>query len=282
MHQTPQASCPAHTPRAISAPPLRHLSPLTRPAFSLIELVISIAVVAVLIGLLLPLLTLARSTSLTTVCQNNLRQIGMGYQGYLQDHERFPGPDTTARFGGPEWNYGGVDFVGGERVPVVSASRPINAYLSAPALEDRERVAQVFHCPADRGVSPGTPLPGQPLTWDQGLAHVPLFNRFGTSYLANPALSDRSRALGPLAPREPVRLAELAVSTSRLLVAGDPVWHLATRETRAADDPAIADLSWHADRATGNMLAADGSVRFVTYDGPEGPGYTLTPFPVDR
>ncbi len=274
MNQTPDPTSPAPTPRAVPTRP-------AAPAFSLVELVISVAVVAVLIGLLLPLLTLARSTSLTTVCQNNLRQIGIGYQGYLQDHERFPSP-TGARFGGPEWGYGGVDFVGEQRVPVVSASRPINAYLSTPALEDRERVAQVFHCPADRGVAPGTPLPGQPLTWDQDLAHIPLFDRFGTSYLANPTLADRSRTLGPLAPREPVRLAELAVSTSRLLVAGDPVWHLATREIRDTNDPALADLSWHAEKATGNMLAADGSVRFVTYDGPEGPGYTLTPFPADR
>jgi hypothetical protein len=213
-----------------------------------------------------------RTRIATTVCRNNLRQIGIGYQGFLQDHGAFPSADDAG-----EWSYGGVEFVGTARTPVVPDSRPINAYLAGPSTADRARAAEVFRCPADRGVSSGTPLPGQPLTWSDEDAHVPLFDRFGTSYLANAGLSDRSRIFGPTADREPIHAAEIAVATSRLLVAGDPVWHLATRPNADPGDPAIADLSWHTERAAGNMLAADGSVRFVEFAGIESSAYTLSP-----
>ena len=255
-----------------------------RSAFSLLELLICLAIVAVLVGLLLPLLHHARGASLVTVCQSNLRQVGVGYQGYLQDFERFPAEPAVERGGEaatPEWHYGGVDYVGAGRVPVVTAARPINAYITGGDAGDQVRSALVFRCPADRGVSAGTPLPGKPVTWDDADANTPLFERFGTSYLANPLLSDRARAFGePFAmdtEPEPVRLQEIAVSTSRLLVAGDPVWHAATREAGSADASAIDDLSWHTARARGNFLAADGSVRTTVFDGPETAGYTLTP-----
>jgi len=250
-------------------------------AFSLVELLISLAVVLVLISMLLPLLHHARATSLVTVCQSNLRQIGMGYQGYLQDFERFPGV-TDAR-ASAEWRYGGVEFLGDERVPVIAADRPINAYLAPTTNTDLLRTAHVFRCPADRGVAQGTALPGQPLTWDDADAHVPLFERFGTSYLANPRLSDRNRALGlpsdsSVAP-EPLHVQEISVATSRLLVAGDPIWHHATLETRTDDDPALSDLSWHTAPRHGNALTADGSVRYLAFDGPESNSYTLLAAP---
>jgi len=270
--------------RRTPANPVRGHGP-PRAAFSLLELVISLAVVAVLISILLPLLHHARSASLVTVCQSNLRQVGMGYQGYLQDFERFPADHADA-----EWGYGGAEFVGEQRVPVIAADRPINAYIApgraASTHADDVRTALVFRCPADRGVAAGTPLPGLPLTWNDADAHVPLFDRFGTSYLANPLLSDRARALAlpselGAAP-EPVRTQEIAVSFSRLLVAGDPVWHAAARETTAPDDPALDDLSWHTDRASGNFLAADGAVRYTSFDGPDTPAYTVRPVPTPR
>lgn len=260
--------------------PSTHAEHRARRAFSLIELVISLAVVAVLISLLLPLLHHARAASLVTVCQSNLRQIGLGYQGYLQDFERFPASPDGSRTTS-EWHYGGVEFLGEGRVPVIAADRPINAYIAPEGDADLLRSALIFRCPADRGVSAGTPLPGQPLTWTDADAHVPLFERFGTSYLANPLLSDRARALGvpaePGAAPEPLHVQEIAVATSRLLIAGDPVWHAATREPSATSEHAVDDLSWHTARARGNMLAADGSVRYAAFAKGELASYTLSP-----
>jgi prepilin-type N-terminal cleavage/methylation domain-containing protein len=56
-------------------------------AFSLLELLVVIGVIAVLIGLLLPALFKARKASDRTQCLSNLHQIAAAYQAYLQEHQ---------------------------------------------------------------------------------------------------------------------------------------------------------------------------------------------------
>lgn len=54
------------------------------PAFTLIEILVSIAVVAVLIAILVPALAAARTNSRMTKSLANLRQIGVGFESYLR------------------------------------------------------------------------------------------------------------------------------------------------------------------------------------------------------
>ena len=60
-------------------------------AFTLIELLVVIAIIAILAALLLPALTRAKQRAQRTACLANLKQIGVSFALYLNDHEaRFP------------------------------------------------------------------------------------------------------------------------------------------------------------------------------------------------
>lgn len=58
-----------------------------RRAFSLIELLVVISVVALLLSILLPSLRKARDTAVRISCASNLRQIGLGMNMYLDDND---------------------------------------------------------------------------------------------------------------------------------------------------------------------------------------------------
>ena len=54
--------------------------------FTLIELMVVIAILGILISILLPALSIAKEYVKSTVCMNNLRQIAMGYRNYMHDN----------------------------------------------------------------------------------------------------------------------------------------------------------------------------------------------------
>ena len=78
---------------------LRERNPMTskrRIRFTLIELLVVISIIAILAGMLLPALALAREKARRASCASNLRNIGMSMRLYAQSFDDYFPPEDNA------------------------------------------------------------------------------------------------------------------------------------------------------------------------------------------
>ena len=122
--------------------------PSRRRAFTLVELLVVVGIVALFAALLLPAMARARASAGDVRCKSNLRQIGVAVRLYLQDNRmRFPDHKT---FGG--WGF--MRRLAGERDPDLPGSKPEkygwSALLDRGGYLSAERDGEVWVCPRAR------------------------------------------------------------------------------------------------------------------------------------
>ena len=86
-----------------------HSHPSTRrPGFTLIELMVIVAIVAIGLALLLPAVQSAREEARLVQCKDNLKRLGLALHSYHETHDRFPYSSTYSGVAEPTpahtWN----------------------------------------------------------------------------------------------------------------------------------------------------------------------------------
>ncbi len=111
----------------------------TLRAFTLIELLIVVAIIGLLLSLMLPALGSARNAARTVICGSNLRQMMLALQQYTDDHDGFVFPFREDLPNGKLWWYGfessSSPTTEGQRVLDRSRSRLWPYYAVADSIE---------------------------------------------------------------------------------------------------------------------------------------------------
>jgi len=129
-----------------------------RGAFTLVELLVVIAITAILAALLLPTLTKAKGKASQVACQNNVRQLQLGWLMYANDFADSLPPNSTGTGAGesaenPGWVAGCMwlnSDVGEDLTDSTNTDFLVGAeYASFGSIGGYVKTAAVYHCPAD-------------------------------------------------------------------------------------------------------------------------------------
>ena len=203
--------------------------------FSLIELLVVLAIFAILISLLQPALISSLNYARTVKCQNNLKQFGTALQLYMSDHSDFyPLTSNWGNLAGPK---GSMRIHGGFTLP---ENRPLNPYL--------DQATNISECPSDKGDS---------LHVRGENSFINCYREWGLSYLGQWRF-DWHRVKHVFDNIIPVSFHEITSTHNKLILADWP-WHpnRILAETRS---------QWHSsDSRSFNTLFADGHAKLFEF-----------------
>ncbi|MBI1336160.1 MAG: prepilin-type N-terminal cleavage/methylation domain-containing protein [Phycisphaera sp.] len=163
-----------------------------RPAFTVIELMVTITIIVILLAILVPLLGSSRKAARVAACVSNVGNIGQGMAMYVKDNrDIFPLGWSNAS----EWNCVGIK------------GSPLQRYLGSES--------NVAHCPLDVGSSE---IPA-----NQVFNDTTSLNTFRSSYrfLATPASGTINAVVGvyPVSGR---RFSEFSYPSKKVVISGSP------------------------------------------------------------
>ena len=144
----------------------------TANAYTLVEILVAVAIMSVLIAILLPAVQKARESARQMQCRNNLRQLALAIHNYLDVNQTFPintsynttlGPSQPTR----SWLQG--------ILPHVDQGNTASQILSGGTFSQNKHVAResiaAFHCPSDSHGGRATNFPDLPVDWELGVTN---------------------------------------------------------------------------------------------------------------
>lgn len=217
---------------------------MRRRGFTLVEIVVVLAIVMFLAALLLSVFGRVRHKVRQTTCASNLRQIGLGVMMYMQDSEdRYPRGGDPTDINTDAWN----NAFNGEFAADAKALRPLPLVLQ-PYIKNSE----IWRCPADTGFDyTDTKIP-IPLK-----ARPSSFDVFGTSYYYRTELTLRRRRNLVAYEAQPP-YTEHGAAEINMIFDGKGTWH------GDGQGDNIKSEEWRKGRY--NVLMADGHVTYMTAD----------------
>ncbi len=156
-------------------------------AFTLIECLVVISIIALLAALMLPTLAKSKGVARSTVCKGNLKQLQQAWLQYAHDNDDSLPPNISRRVEFDQVNVKG-SWVLGNSVMDTNADN-----LKKGVLYPYVRAAAVYHCPADRSTVRERPDLARTRSYSMSLwLNVDLVS-FGDADLATKASSNQHK-----------------------------------------------------------------------------------------
>ncbi len=265
---------------------LRHRS---SRAFTLIEMLVVVAIIALLVAILLPSLSKARQAARVTLCLSNLRSIGSASTMYMSDNRDWlpvgPPDKLYWRYQKNGRTFTSRSFVsnarpypysnchwGGRRAEQVHGNdpetfnRPLTRYLYPKSSLDNEM--PLFQCPGDTELTNDnfTKLKRSfsDIRKDQSIYEI-----CGNSYYNNPWLDSTMEEK------------RHALVTSRVVLYEDAVFFIDKRRYGNEGSefylPAVQSMGWHGSFSKHNLLFLDfhGEFKYADTRADSGPGWIV-------